>query len=166
MVHTAEVICNSDKSVEALSVVIRHCQSVEIQDKLWIDEDISTQSWGVLRRALSWQKVNFVYSPKEVMASARREDLKAIWESLIHGWTVWPFTLAPGWQRKHFSKHEHDWGRVEQYLDMSNDEWPGPQSSSDEEERTSSDEDENSMEDVGDSNDEDGGDGGDGDEHF
>ena len=141
------------------------CQSVEIQDKLWIDEDISTEGWGVLRRALSWQKVNFVYAPKEVMASGRKEDLKAIWESLIHGWTVWPFALAPGWQRRHFSKHLHDWERMEQYLDMSNDEWLGPQSSSDEEERTSS-EDENSMEDVGDSNDEDCGDGGDGDEHF
>jgi len=66
---------------------MEQCESFHIQDNLCIDEDVGTQGWTALRKGLALQKVAFLVCDREDMASARREDLKAIWASLLFGWS-------------------------------------------------------------------------------
>ena len=163
-VDVSKLICNSKESAEAISTMMQHCQSVNVQNALFVDVDIGTEGWAALRGAISGLKVGFVHCDKEAMLSARREDLKAIWDNIVDGWTVWLFSEdfegvsgpnfegGKGWERgEGFSKHLHDWKLVEQCLDMSNEEWNNlhpAEPSSDEEEWFSTGEDSDSIDEA------------------
>ena len=128
------VECYSTACAEALSTVMEQCESFHIQHNLCIDEDVGTQGWTALRKGLALQEVNFIVCDREDMASARREDLKAIWASLSQGWT---------WLRgPDFSKDGYNWPLLEQYLDMTEEEWAKLFPSSDEDSSSSGEEDE------------------------
>ena len=124
----------STDCAEALSTVMEQCGCFHIQHNLYIDEDVGTQGWTALRKGLALQKVDFLVCDKEHMASGRREDLKAIWASLSHGWS---------WVRGPvFSKGEHNWPLIEQYLDMTEEEWEKLFPFSDDDSSSSGEEDE------------------------
>ena len=79
------------------------CQRFDVQRGLRVQADIGTEGWAALGMALSGKSVTWLdswldsgiksvplmCSDKEHMASARGEDLKAIWEGVNHGWEVW-----------------------------------------------------------------------------
>ena len=84
------LICNSKESAEAISNLMQHCQRVGVQEALCITEvDIGIEGWAALGKALSWKGVDWIVSDKVHMASARMEDLKAIWEGVNSTWVVW-----------------------------------------------------------------------------
>ena len=88
-VDVSKLVCNSKESAEAIATIMQHCQSVDVQNALFIDVDIGIEGWAALGKALSWKDVDWIDSYKVCMASARREDLKAIWEGANNGWEVW-----------------------------------------------------------------------------
>ena len=88
-VDVSMLFCDSKETTKAISTLMQHCQRVDVQDALYIEVDIGTEGWAVLGKALSWGNVEWIISHKVHMASARREDLKAIWEGVSTGWEVW-----------------------------------------------------------------------------
>ena len=88
-VDVSRLICKSKENAEAISTLMQHCQRVDVQDALCIEADIGTEGWTALGKALSWKHVGWIDSDKVQMASANREDLKAIWEGVDSGWFVW-----------------------------------------------------------------------------
>ena len=99
-VDVSKLICNSKESAEAISTMMQHCQSVNVQTTLFIESDIGIEGWTSLAGALSWKGVDHIDS-YIVMANARKEDLKAIWECMTYNWAVWlddeRWQLFEGW---------------------------------------------------------------------
>ena len=92
-VDLAKLICNSKESVEAISNLMQLCKWVDVQNSLIIEVDLGIEGWAALGRAFSWgnpgKYVDWIdCCHKEYMASARRDDLHAIWEG-VGGWSVW-----------------------------------------------------------------------------
>ena len=88
-VDVSRLFCNSSESAEAISTLMQLCQRVDVQDAIFtIKVDIGTEGWAALGKALSWKSVGWIESDKVHMASARKEDLKAIWEGVTSGWEV------------------------------------------------------------------------------
>ena len=93
-VDVAKLICNSKESAEAISNLMQHCQRVDVQISLVNEVDLGVEGWAALGKAFSWipgnteKCVDWVDSSKVDMASARREDLKAILEG-VGGWSIW-----------------------------------------------------------------------------
>ena len=89
-VDVVNLICNSKENAEAISTLMQHCPRLGVQHAVCITEvDIGTEGWAALGKALSWKGVDWIVSDKVYIASARREDLKAIWEGVNSGWKVW-----------------------------------------------------------------------------
>ena len=89
-VDVSRLFCNSKESAEAISSLLQLCQRVDVQDALFINKvDIGTEGWAALGKALSWKSVGWIDSDKVHMASARKEDLKAILEGVTSGWELW-----------------------------------------------------------------------------
>ena len=82
------LVCKSKEDAEAMSTLMQLCQWVDVQDALGIEVDIGTEGWTALGEALSWKSVGAIASYKVHMASARREDLKAILEGVTYGWRI------------------------------------------------------------------------------
>ena len=100
--------CTSQESAEAISTLMKHCQSVNVRTTLFIESDIGIEGWTSLAGALSWKGVDHIDS-YTVMANARKEDLKAIWECMTYNWVVWQDDER--WQLF------EDWNLFEEYLD-------------------------------------------------
>ena len=82
------LFCKSKEDAEAMSTLMQLCQWVDVQDALGIEVDIGTEGWTALGEALSWKSVGAIASFKVHMASARKEDLKAILEGVTYGWRI------------------------------------------------------------------------------
>ena len=134
-VDVSKLICNSKESAEAISTMMQHCQSVNVQNALFVDVDIGTEGWEALGKALSWKDVDWIDSYKACMDSARREDLKDIWEGAAFGWEVW--------LDKKRSQVFQDWNQFEKCLDGVESGVPINTFGSEEDENENQDEDEN-----------------------
>ena len=89
-VEVWRLVCNSKESAEAISTLAEYCQSVDVQDGLFIRHvHFLTEGWAGLGRTLPENAVNRIVTSKEALASAKREDLRAIWSSATNGWRVW-----------------------------------------------------------------------------
>ena len=106
------LFCKSKESAEAISTLMQHCQRVDVF-ALFIEADIGTEGWAVLGKALSWGNVEWIISHKVQMASARREDQKAIWEGVSTGWEVWLDEVQ--------SELFEDWNEFEKFLKAEED---------------------------------------------
>ena len=84
-VKVSRLFCNSKEGAEDISSLFHFCQSVVVRLALIIEEDIGTEGWAALGKALYGNDVNRIESNKAAMASARREDLWAIWECATNG---------------------------------------------------------------------------------
>ena len=86
-VKVLSLACSSKESAEATSTLMQYCQSVDVQNALIIIVDLGIEGWATLGKALSWNFVNWIISRHKMnLASARREDLRAIWECARSGW--------------------------------------------------------------------------------
>ena len=85
------VECCTKESVEAFCTLVNHCQSWTLS-RLEIDGELGPDGWEALRKALCSrrfaQPVGFLDAPIRAMIEGRREDLKAIWESVSWQWTI------------------------------------------------------------------------------
>ena len=94
-VDLANLTCNSKESAEAVSNLMRQCKWVDVQNSLDLGPDLGSEGWAALAKAFSWIRedariyVDWVDSVKVDTASARREDLKSIWEGVGPGWSLW-----------------------------------------------------------------------------
>ena len=96
--------CNSKESVEALSEC--GCRGAMI-----IVADLGIEDWASLGEILPGNFVRWIVSRKTSQASARREDLWAIWTCVTVGWKVADNTLQT------FG----DWELFERFLDGEDD---------------------------------------------
>ena len=113
-VEVSRLFCNSKDMAEAISTLLQYCHNVDVQDALFIPVDIGTEGWAALGKALYQNVVNAVVSKKADMASARREDLWAIWECATNGWDVWLDDNV----REFF---DDEWYLFEEFLDGEDD---------------------------------------------
>ena len=106
---------NSRESAEVISTLMQYCQSIEVHGQLFIWADIGIEGWAALGSALSENFVNLIVSYKKSTASARRDDLRALWECATHGWGV-----LLGENRLHLQLFE-EWDLFERFLDGEED---------------------------------------------
>ena len=114
-----KVQCGDKDKVSAFSSLMRHCREVELR-RLQVDGDIGWEGWAVLREALSLRlhdipRLNTCF--RTYLASARKEDLRAIWECLSHSLNFCDFLK--------FEKQrgEEGWNALERFLDFTDEEW-------------------------------------------
>merc|ERR1719370_1509299 len=113
--------CQGVESASAISSLIQNCRRMELRGNLQVPKDIGGEGWAALREALSWKLHDIPHldtGRKSYMASASREDLRAIWECLSLSWKFMEDHEAFAKQRG-----EEGWSALEQFLDLTNDEW-------------------------------------------
>ena len=112
-VDVSNLACSSKESATALSTLLQYCYSVDVQDALIIVVDIGIEGWAALGKALSQNCVNRIVSYKVSLTSARREDLRAIWECATYGrWIVLDGNTAEVFE---------EWDLFEEFLDGEED---------------------------------------------
>ena len=113
--------CQGVESASAISSLMQNCRRMELRGNLQVPKDIRGEGWAALREALSWKLHDIPHldtGRKSYMASASREDLRAIWECLSLSWKFMEDHEAFAKQRG-----EEGWSALEQFLDLTNDEW-------------------------------------------
>ena len=114
-VDASRLDCNSRESAEVISTLMQYCQSIEVHGQLFIWADIGIEGWAALGSALSENFVNLIVSYKKSTASARREDLRSLWECATHGWGV---LLGENVLQLHLFE---EWDLFERFLDGEED---------------------------------------------
>ena len=108
-VDVAQIVCKSQESAEAISTLMLFSERVDVQDCLYVSEDIGVEGWSWLRDAFSMKDVAWLASRLDDMASARREDLRAIFDYTTHGFEV----CLDSWEE---SEEFQDWNQIENCL--------------------------------------------------
>ena len=119
VVVRSNIQCQGEERAVDISSLMQNCRSVEVRGNLQVSKDIGKEGWAALREALSWRLHDIPHldtGRKSNMASARREDLRAIWESLSLSWRFVG-------DHEVFSKQrgEEGWCALEKFLDLTND---------------------------------------------
>ena len=112
-VKVLSLACNSKDSAEAMTTLMEYCQSVEVQDGLVSVVDIGIEGWAALGKALSQNVGNWIVSTKAGLVSARREDLRTIWNYANRGWAIL--------QEDNMPELFEEWHLFEEYLDAEED---------------------------------------------
>ena len=118
------LVCKNKHDAIAISSLMQSCQSVHLHGPLFVPRDIGKEGWGALRKALSWRlhDVPRVETGlKNFMTSAEREDLRAIWDCLSLSWAISCFFGGIVVFQK--ASEEEAWQRLEEFLDLTDDEW-------------------------------------------
>ena len=117
----SHILCGGEESALAISSLMQHCRRLSLRS-LKVAKDIGTEGWAALRRALSSKQHHVPHIDvgfKIYLASARREDVRAIWESVSHSWAFsGEFELFEG-----EDGGEEGWRTLEQFLDLTKAEW-------------------------------------------
>ena len=117
----SHILCGGEESALAISSLMQHCRRLNLRS-LKVAKDIGTEGWAALRRALSSKQHHVPHLDvgfKIYLASARREDVRAIWECVSHSWAFsGEFELFEG-----EDGGEEGWRTLEQFLDLTKDEW-------------------------------------------
>ena len=121
VVVRSHILCEGEESALAISALMQHCRTLNIRS-LKVAKDIGTEGWAALRRTLSSKKHHVPHIDvgfKIYLASARREDVRAIWECVSHSWAFsGEFELFQG-----EDGGEEGWRFLEQFLDLTEAEW-------------------------------------------
>ena len=101
--------------------MLKHSRKVDLRGVLRVSEDIGQEGWAALREALSWGLHDVPHLDtclKTNLASARKEDLRAIWECLSLSWKSYEDNLV-------FEKQRGEKGLIalERFLDLTSEEW-------------------------------------------
>ena len=117
----SHILCGGEESALAISSLMQHCRRLNLRS-LKVAKDIGTEGWAALRRALSSKQHHVPHLDvgfKIYLASARREDVRAIWECVSHSWAFsGEFELFEG-----EDGGEEGWRTLEQFLDLTKAEW-------------------------------------------
>ena len=113
--------------VSSFSSVVQHCQEVDLQ---WLEVvgDLGQEGWTTLRGVLSAPSCALACLKtwsKGTMASARTEDLRAIWECVTLSWrfSAERFDGLGGSLVFEKSRGGEGLAALERFLDMTNGEW-------------------------------------------
>ena len=125
------ILCLNDECANALSSVMQHCSELDLRGHLEVDRDIRKGGWTALREALSWRLHDIPHLDtgcKSFVASARREDLRAIWECISLSWKFRgeiPTVSSPNRGTLVFEKQRGEEGlaALERFVDLTQEEW-------------------------------------------
>ena len=127
------------ETLDRFVTLVDACQSMRVQD-LRVDNplELDEEDWSKLRRTLDSGQISFsCFSPardailgcmvrqtNEGKPPARREDLRTIWDLTEDQWDVFTCIGDNRYGNTYFHKDmgDEDWKRLEQLLDMSDDE--------------------------------------------
>ena len=117
--NVRKVFINSEKSAESFGTVIKGSRVIETFEKLSVTGSIGQDGWGKLASASFPGFVNNIVTLKDALDEGKKEDLKAIWDSLQGNWVV-------RLDRDHVDQFEGirkqdgeaGWNRLEQIVDM------------------------------------------------
>ena len=117
--NVREVFINSEKSAESFGTLIKASRVIETFEKLSVTGPIGQIGWGKLASASFPGFVNNIVTLKDALDEGKKEDLKAIWDSLQGNWVV-------RLDRDHVDQFEGirkqdgeaGWNRLEQIVDM------------------------------------------------
>ena len=127
VVH-GRILILGEECANALSSVMQHCSELDLRGHLEVDRDIRKEGWTALREALSWRLHDIPHLDtcfKGFVASARREDLRAIWECISLSWKFRGEISPPNRGEMVFEKQMGDEGlaALERFVDLTQEEW-------------------------------------------
>ena len=111
----AGITCSTRHQAEELLVVLKNCEMLMATLLLSVNGDFSPEAWAALSKAL--QQVPgkcFIWATRKALLAGHREDLKVMFEA-ARSVLISTTSIAIG--------KEEGWGRLEQVLDMSEDQW-------------------------------------------
>ena len=121
VVVRSSIQCAGKTSFSAVCSVLQHSKIVDLAGSLQVYEDIGTDGWTALTEALSSGHLHDIPKldtcKKSYLASARAEDVRAIWRCLSVAWVF-------GGDLEVFDKGSgrEGWSALEQFLDLTNEE--------------------------------------------
>ena len=124
VVVRSSIQCPGKSSASAVCSVLQHSQIVDLGPGglLRVSEDIGRDGWTALQEALSSDHLHDIPQLdtcyKSCVASARAEDVRAIWRCLSLSWKF-------SGDHEVFEKGtgKDGWGALEQFLDFTQEEW-------------------------------------------
>ena len=126
-VKTFVIPCNNKRTTDALFSLMERCQEICFRI-LRVEEEFGQEGWAVLRQAFQLparRDPDWPYSvraTRKAMAKGRREDLRAIWDTLkaVGFWTV----VLQTDRYNNFLRvnGEEEWDRLEKYPDLDKEE--------------------------------------------
>ena len=85
-------MCYTQESAEAFFTLVNHCQSWTVEE-LAVEGEVGPDGWEALRKAVcspgAAQPLHNVVARLRYMIEGRREDLRAIWETLSSHWIIY-----------------------------------------------------------------------------
>jgi len=128
LVVRSKIQCLGEECISAINSILQHCGKVDLHGPLEVDRDIRREGWAGLRQALSWRLHDIPHLDtgfKSYVTSARREDLRAIWECISLSWKFSGVFRGGDLLELEFEKQMGDKGlaALERFVDLTNEEW-------------------------------------------
>ena len=124
-IELRNIECGMLQEAENLLVVLKHCEVLSTPI-LGISEsnsrEMCAEAWAVLANALGLQPGKFaISSTRSALLKGKREDLKVIWEAVRSVEITYSEVFFSQGEVK--VEKEEGWERLEELLDMSEDQW-------------------------------------------
>ena len=127
IVVQSKILCLGEDCISAINSLLQHCGKVDLHGLLEVGRDIRREGWAALRQALSWRLHDIPHLDtgfKSYLTSARKEDLRGIWECISLSWKFREVFRGEPFELE-FEKQTGDKGlaALERFVDMTNEEW-------------------------------------------
>ena len=129
--NAVRLICNTTQSAIDFCLIVEKCQAVMKFVTLRVEEDIGTNGWAALAKAVEFSKRQgpphlfnlIVFTTRKSMVQGGREDLQAIWDSIAGDHGRWIVMRSKVGGFRIYKKNIEEWEALERILDMSEEDW-------------------------------------------
>ena len=120
-----DILCSNPQQAEDVLVIMKNCKRLIHFRQLHVFEDgASAEAWAALAKAVELHPGKCSMSAtRKALLAGRREDLKVLWEAVRFVEVFYSDALIYEYDGDVFIEKEEGWGRLEQVLDMSEDQF-------------------------------------------
>ena len=117
----AEITCGNQQQAENLLLLLKNCQKLTAL-VLAVADKFNAEAWAALSKAVKLHPGGCGLSTtRSALLNGRRGDLKTIWEAVRSVEVMYSEAFISDGEV--FIEKEEGWARLEQVLDMSEDQW-------------------------------------------
>ena len=117
----AEISCNNQQEAENLLLPLKNCQKLTAL-LLAVADGVNAEAWAAVSKAVKLHHGECGLSAtRSALLNGRREDLKTIWEAVKSVEVMYSEAFIS--EGEVFIEKEEGWARLEQVLDMTEDQW-------------------------------------------
>ena len=117
-----DITCSNQQQAEDLLVLLQNCKRLSVRQLNVSDDGVGAEAWAVLAKAVELHPGKCrISATRNALLAGRRKDLKVLWGAVRSVEVMYSEAFASDGDV--FIEKEEGWGRLEQVLDMSEDQW-------------------------------------------